>query len=129
MLGRVLWAYVDSIGSARLCGVATEGPLATSEPPRGEHGTYDSMKDLMAAVHVRSAGKSLDEIEQILREEMSARGVLVPERAIPRTVSMIRGFADVEADVVAQPRGLIGQLRGLRLLLRVIGAAASDSEH
>jgi hypothetical protein len=105
------------------------GPLATSEPPRGQHGTYESMKDLMEAVQPRCADKSLDEIEQILREEMSARGVEIPERAIPRTVSMIRGFADVEADVEAQPRGLIGQLRGLQLLLRAIAAAASDSEH
>ena len=87
------------------------------------------MKDLMEAVQPRCADKSLDEVEHILIEEMSARGVEIPERAIPRTVSMIRGSADVEADVEAQPRGLIGQLRGLQLLLRAIAAAASDSEH
>ena len=72
----------------------------------------------MGAVQARCAGKSLDEVERILREEMGARGVEIPERAIRRTASMIRAFADVEADVEAQPRGLIGQLRGLRLLLR-----------
>jgi uncharacterized membrane protein YccC len=84
------------------------------------------MKDLMEAVQARCAGKSLDEVEQTLREEMVARGVEIPERAIRRTASMIRAFADVEADVEAQPRGLIGQVRGLRLLLRTIAVAADD---
>lgn len=98
--------------------------MAAGEPPRGERRTYDSIRDLLAAVQARCAGKSLDETEQILREEMHARGVDIPEPVVRRTASMIRAAAAVEA----HPRGLIGQLRGLRFLLAIIAAAAADSD-
>jgi hypothetical protein len=88
----------------------------TDPPPwRGRRTPFN---DAFDAVQANCAGKSRDEIEQLLRDELTARGVDFPESLIRRA-----------ADVLAHPHGLPGKVAGLRFFLRFLAevSAASDA--
>jgi hypothetical protein len=86
----------------------------TGPPPGRDRRT--GIKDAIDAVRAKSAGKSRDEIEQLLRAELVERGVDFPE-------SLIRAAADV----LAHPRGLRGQVAALRYAVRSLAALHSAS--
>jgi hypothetical protein len=75
-----------------------------------------AVKDAFDAVQADCAGKSRDEIEHLLSDELTARGVDLPE-------SLIRAAADV----LARPRGLRGRVNVLRYLLRTLAEVAAAS--
>lgn len=86
----------------------------TSQPPGGRRRAHGSVGDALDAVRANSAGKSRGEIEQLLRDELAARGIELPEPLICSA-----------ADVLARPRGLLGHLRMLRFGVRALAAMAS----
>lgn len=89
----------------------------TGPPPRRDRRT--DLKDAIDAVRANSAGKSRDEVEQLLRDELAERGIDFPEPLI--------GAA---ADVLAHPRGprgLLSQARMLRFGMRTLAEMAAAS--
>jgi hypothetical protein len=88
----------------------------TDPPPWRER--RSPVKDAFDAVRANCAGKSRDEVEQMLRNELAERGVDVPERLI-----------SAAAGVLAHPRGLLGQVRVLRFGVTAVAewVAASDA--
>src|SRR5215467_10776492 len=83
-------------------------------PPRGDHDTSGAIKDALDAVAANCYGKSRDEIEELLRDELAARRIEIPE-------TLIRSAADV----LARPRGVSGPMRMMRLALRTLTSMAS----
>lgn len=69
--------------------------------PLPERDRRTDIWDAINAVRANCAGKSRDEVEQLLRDELSQRGIDYPE-------SLIRPAADV----LSHPRGLLGQVLG-----------------
>jgi hypothetical protein len=84
--------------------------------PRPGRDRRSAVKDAFDAVQANCAGKSRDEVEQLLRDELTARGVDFPE-------SLIRAAADA----LARPVGLHGQVAVLRYFLRALAETASAS--
>lgn len=88
----------------------------TSPPPGGNRRTSDRMREAFDAVRANCEGKSRDEIERLLRDELAARGIEIPD-------SLIRPAADV----LGSPRWLRGQIRMLRFGLRMLAVIDSES--
>jgi hypothetical protein len=78
----------------------------TGPPPRRDRRPIAYL-DALEAVAAKSAGKSRDEVEQLLRDELTERGLESPE-------SLIRSAADA----LTRPRGLFGHARTVRFGLR-----------
>jgi hypothetical protein len=86
----------------------------TGPPPWGHHRT--AVSGVFDAVLAKSTGKSRDEVEQLLRDELAERDVEFPD-------SLIRAAADV----LAHPRGLRGQVAAVRYMLRWLAELHSAS--
>jgi hypothetical protein len=87
----------------------------TDPPPRRDRRPIAYI-DALEAVSAKSAGKSRAEVEQLLRDELTERGLESPE-------SLIRSAADV----LTRPRGLFGHARTVRFGLRPAPGMASGA--
>jgi hypothetical protein len=90
----------------------------TSPPPRRNRRA--DMKDAIDAVRANCAGCSRDEVEQLLRTELAARGLDSPE-------PLIGAAADVLAHP-RSPRALTGYARMMRFGLRTLAEMVSSSD-
>lgn len=77
----------------------------------------DPVDEAFEAVRAQAAGKNRDEIRQLLKDELTARGVDLPE-----------GLIWSAADVLAHPHGLSSKVRMLRFGWRMLASIASESD-
>jgi hypothetical protein len=86
----------------------------TDPPPRRDR--RNLIDEAFDAVRANSAGKSRAEVEQLLRDELSARGIDFPDYLIRRA-----------ADVLAHPGGVLGKVRMLRFGIAALAELAAKA--